>query len=398
MLLVVAATAVCLAGWGAMAAWLSSDPTTATVERGALVLGADITGSLRAIDSSTLGPPRIRDFWQFKIAMMAPEGKTVSKGQPVLAFDTSELEQRLRERNAALDAARAEVEKQRVNMAVGAADDDLALAQAEARLRKATLAAARPSQLFSSLTIEKAKLDLASAELEVDAIRRRIEASRQAGEELLAMFQADATRAEADVTELQGSIARMQRTAPRDGMVIYVTDEWSGEKKKVGDSCSMWDTAIEIPDLSRMEGDAQIAEALAGQVREGQPVTLHLDAHPDVEYRGHVQLISRSVQVTSWRNPLKVVRLVVALDATDPETMRPGMRFRGTVETERLENVVTVPLGAVFPSPDGPVVVRRELTGWHEVAVRLGRRNKERVEVLDGIDAGDRLALEREAS
>jgi multidrug efflux pump subunit AcrA (membrane-fusion protein) len=160
----------------------------------------------------------------------------------------------------------------------------------------------------------------------------------------------------------------------------------------------MWDTAIEIPDLSRMEGDAQIAEALAGQVREGQPVTLHLDAHPDVEYRGHVQLISRSVQVTSWRNPLKVVRLVVALDATDPETMRPGMRFRGTVETERLENVVTVPLGAVFPSPDGPVVVRRELTGWHEVAVRLGRRNKERVEVLDGIDAGDRLALEREAS
>jgi multidrug efflux pump subunit AcrA (membrane-fusion protein) len=74
---------------------LREPPGTVRVERGDLVIGVDITGSLRAVESSVLGPPQVHDVWQFKIAMMADEGSEVEEGQPVLAFDPSELQQRL---------------------------------------------------------------------------------------------------------------------------------------------------------------------------------------------------------------------------------------------------------------------------------------------------------------
>ena len=40
-------------------------------------------GTLRAVESSVLGPPQVRDVWQFKIAMMADEGIEVAEGEPV---------------------------------------------------------------------------------------------------------------------------------------------------------------------------------------------------------------------------------------------------------------------------------------------------------------------------
>src|SRR5512142_1164024 len=68
--------------------------------RGDLVSGVDVTGTLAAVESDSFGPPQLPDVWDFKIAMMAPEGSDVKKGTPVLAFDTSELQRRLDEKRA----------------------------------------------------------------------------------------------------------------------------------------------------------------------------------------------------------------------------------------------------------------------------------------------------------
>src|SRR5258706_9517409 len=65
------------------------------VTRGDLVTGIDVTGTLAAVDSGSFGPPQINDVWDFKISMVAPEGSDVKQGQPVLGFDTMELQKRL---------------------------------------------------------------------------------------------------------------------------------------------------------------------------------------------------------------------------------------------------------------------------------------------------------------
>src|SRR5881394_264053 len=70
------------------------------VSRGDLVSGIDVTGTLAAVDSGSFGPPQIKDQWDFKISMLAPEGSDVKKGQPVLGFDTMDLQKRLDEKSA----------------------------------------------------------------------------------------------------------------------------------------------------------------------------------------------------------------------------------------------------------------------------------------------------------
>jgi HlyD family secretion protein len=149
---------------------------------------------------------------------------------------------------------------------------------------------------------------------------------------------------------------------------------------------------LELPDLNAMMGKGEVDEADAGKVEVGQVFRIRLDAHPDLEYTGTVGSIWQTVQQKSWRNPVKVVRLDLELDEPDPMRMRPGMRFRGKVETGRIPDALLIPAAAVFPSADGPTVYRKTLLGHERIGVTLGERNDEYVQVLDGLDEGDRVA------
>ncbi len=144
-----------------------------------------------------------------------------------------------------------------------------------------------------------------------------------------------------------------------------------------------------------MEADGEVEEAQAGRVRDGQPIALHLDAHPDHEYHGSVKTISRAVQAKSWRNPLKVVSLTLSLDETDPDKMRPGMRFRGSIEIDRHEDVTLLPVEAVFRVDGETVAYRHGFGGLKTVPVRLGDRNADHVEVIEGLEPGDSVSLEK---
>lgn len=360
---------------------------------GDLVITVDVEGTLVSTDSSILTPPRnVRRVFDYKISMLAPEGEEVSAGTPVLTFDTSELERQLRDRQTRAAQAAKNLEKLDRDLEQKRLVNELRLAEAEARVRRAGLQVDVPEDLSSARELEKARLDLQLADIEVLSLLAQIEAGDLAGDARRSVLEGQRQRAARNVEEIEEAIELMTVRAPRSGTVIYVTD-WRGEKKKVGDSAWRNDRIIELPDLNSLIGRGEVDEANAGRVAAGQPFSIRLDAHPDIEYTGATASISRAVQRKSFsRNPLKAVRLELRFNDTDVLRMRPGMRFRGTIETERFAGVLLIPSHAVFPSPDGPVVYRRTLLGHEAVAVTLGRRNATMVEVLDGLEAGDLVA------
>jgi len=269
---------------------------------------------------------------------------------------------------------------------------ELRLAEAEARVRRAQLQVDVPEDLSSARELEKARLDLQLAQIEVDSVVAQIDAANAAGAAQRAVLEGNRVRAVRRVAEIEETIAAMTVFAPRSGTVIYVADR-RGEKKKVGDSAWRNDEIIELPNLNSLIGRGEVDEANAGRVTAGQPFRVRLDAHPDIEYTGTTAAISRAVQRKSFsRNPLKAIRLELHFDETDVRRMRPGMRFRGAVETERIANALLIPSHTVFPSDEGPVVYRRTLWGYEPTLVELGRRNETMVEVLSGIEAGDLVA------
>lgn len=356
-----------------------------------LLLGVEVTGVLKAVDSSLLGPPQISEIWSYKISQLAPEGTDVKKGTPVIGFDTSELERKLEQKIAESESASKQMEKKQVDAELKRREDDLRLAEAQARERKAAMKVDRPADLASASDLKQARLDLSLARDEIGYLDERETAAKASDAAELEALRNQRDRAAQRVREIREAITSMSVTAPRDGTVIYSTD-WREEKKKVGDNCWRGEKVLEIPDLRRMTANGEVDEADAGRIAEGQKVTLRLDAHPDVEFTGRISTISKTVQAQSYRNPLKVVRLDITLDRTDTVRMRPGMRFRGTVETGRVARAVVIPLEAVFPTAAGPVAYRRTLLGFEAVPLRLGKRNDRDVEVLEGLREGDLVA------
>jgi multidrug efflux pump subunit AcrA (membrane-fusion protein) len=363
----------------------------AEVRRDDLVIGVPVGGTLSSVQSARIGPPQVNELWDYKISFMAPEGMQVRAGQPVLGFDTSELERQLLDKRAERDSAQKELEKKQTDLEIARRDRQLELAEAEARQRKAQLKVDVPAELVASKDLAKSREDLDLARREVAYLKDRLRLETLQSNTETESLARKRDRAAGRVQEMEAAIQQMTVAATRPGTVVYVATD-DGEKKKVGDSCWRGQPVLEIPDLARMEAEGDIDEADAGRVAVGQRVTFRLDAHPDDAFTGRVRAIGGSVQSRSERNPLKVVRLELDLDRTDPQRMRPGMRFLGTIETEKIAKALVAPVEAVFNKPAGPVVYRK--TGWRSEEIRpvFGRRNDRLVEVKSGLKAGDMVS------
>ncbi len=382
-----------LGGWWALRGRVDADDGSwGRVERGALVVGIETSGTLKAAESVFLTPPQVSRMWNFKLTFIAPEGIEVAAGTPVLRFDSSDLERRLLELTAESEQAAKQLEKLRTDVAKRAADHRLRVAEAEARRRKLALQVAVPEEVSKAKDLAAARIDLQLVERELAYLADKRALEERASQEEISSLEEQRARATARVHELRQDIAKLSVVSPRAGTVIYVSSR-DGSKKKVGDSAWRGSQILEIPDLTRMLADGEVDEADVGKLELGQRVTLRLDAHPEVEYEGKVRRIGRTVQRRSAKSRIKIVRIEIELSETDVERMRPGMRFQGSVEIERRDDVLLLPSGAVEMTAHGPVVYRRAGFGVESVSPRLGLRGGGGVEVLSGLDEGDEVRL-----
>lgn len=364
--------------------------------RGDLITGFEVIGTLASTSSEALGPPQVEDLWNFKISRMAREGSEVKKGQPVLSFDTTELQRQLEEKTAEADEARKQIEKETNDLALQSKDERLRLAEAEATLKKTSLKLESPPDLTGITERKTAEIEHAIAQREATAVRARLGALDRAARARITLLESRRRTAEAFVARTQLAIQQMNVQAPRDGTIVYTTSR-NGEKRKEGDNIWKAERVIEIPDLTRMKAEGDVDEVDAGRVAVGQRVSLRLDAHPDEEFQGTITIAGRTVQLKrGTQDPLKVLRVEIKLDRTDPVKMRPGMRFQGTIELGRVKSAVLIPRDAVFLGPTGPFVHRRGALDVDQVPVKLGRENDRSVEVLNGLDAGDRVLVTKQ--
>lgn len=397
ILIPIAAIALFFFGGWALRNKLAADRQGDWVEatRGDVISGVDVSGTLAAVDSSVLGPPQINDVWEFKVAMLAPEGSDVKKGTPIVGFDTADLQRRLDQYRALAEQAAKEIEKKRADLSLRRESDRLALAEAEAKMRKTALKLEAPADIVGIKEREEVRLDYETSKREVSSIRERLKAFEQAATAEILLLESKHAQAAAVVHDSEAAIKAMTVTAPRDGTVVYTTD-WKGDKRKVGDSCWRGQRVVEIPDLSKMKAKGEVDEVDAGKIAVGERVTFRLDSHPDDELHGTIRQAGRTVQQqANTKNPVKVLNVDIAIDKTDPAKMRPGMRFQGTVELARSRNAVVIPRGAVFVSAKGPIAYRRGMFGVSQVPLKLGRENDKLVEVLSGLGAGDRVLVEK---
>jgi multidrug resistance efflux pump len=358
------------------------------VKRADLVLGVEVEGELEAVDSTDIKPPALPGVWNYKVANLGNEGADVKPGEITVAFDPSEQMRELEGRQNEAEAAKKKLDKKRDDAALARRNEELEIAQSEANLRKASLKTNNSPDLVASVDQKVILLDEQLAKLQLEQTKAKAKQAAASDQAEISQLSDHNKFLQDRVAELQANIAKLQVKAPRAGTLVFPTN-WRGEKKKVGDPAWRGETIVQVVALGKMRGQGMIDEIDIARVHLQQAVSMHLDALPDVTLRGTIEDIAKSVAPHSGTDPSNIVKVKITIDPSQKVPLRPGMRFRGEVETERLANVVQVPADTVFVTPEGPVVYRAD---GSRVRVKVGKRNSSAIEILDGVAPGDRIS------
>ncbi len=360
------------------------------VSQDTLIIGVDIEGSLKAVDSTSIGPPGLQSMWRFTISDLIEDGVTVEAGTKLISFDATELQEQLRAKENYRDSTLVELEKRRFEISLAHQDEVLKVAEAESAVRKAAIGADQSTELTGSLVLQQAKLDLEAAEANVEHLRTQMKRRRANNQREIATRESWVRTAEKAVKNLTEDIASLSVTAPRAGTAVL--NQRGNDKFKVGDQAHRTTFVVDVASLDKMMAEGHIDEADFGYLAKGQKIHLRLEAHPDSEVEGTLSELARSVQQKSWSEPSKVVSVELSITPVDGLQLRPGMSFRGEVETERIADAIIVPVSSIFSSQEGPIAFRERGGSAEKTILVLGKRGKRGVQVLKGLSAGDRVS------
>ncbi|GAB4222293.1 MAG: hypothetical protein Kow0062_18990 [Acidobacteriota bacterium] len=392
--------AVLAVAWGAGRRLARAEERWVEVRREPFVRRLPASGELESADAVIVGCPQIPGMWEFTITSIVDEGVFVDEGDPLLSFDGRRISERLEVKRSELDTSRRELDRTRLELADQI--DARRLEVAEARAEKARIERQLdvPAHLAAGLETEKLRLDARLAATRLELATRAVELARRLAAMRLESAERAVAELEREVDRLEKGLARLRVVAERPGYVVHIPD-WRGDKPQVGQSVWRGRPLSELADLSRMQVAAEIAEADARWVREGQRAEVRLDAAPERLFTGRVRRLGRLFRTRSRDDPSKVLDAIVDLDEPDPELMRPGMAVSLEILAPTPEPVIEIPEAALnrVDGRDTVTVRRRGHAGAESVTVTLAGRWRGTVLVASGLEPGDRVrvATRREA-
>ena len=375
LILVVVLLFVILGGYYGVDAIFSTSyeiPTT-RASLGEFVIALNENGTVNAKRAVTLSAPRIRGL---QITWLAPEGTMVQKGDPLIKFDATKQEADLAEHESNLKIKQAALERTRQEYTIQEKQLRLALEKARRNYDEKKHEAPRVA--------EEAKLELELAELNIEAKLDQLRSDVEKAE-------VEVSRARDRVELAKKELAQLTLTANIPGLVVYLEIWKGGTMGKVQEGDSPWpgQGLINLPDLSEMIVETTVSEVDANKVDTGQEVEVILDAFPDRRYRGVVTKKSTLARKKDYNSRINVFDVEVSILDSD-ERLKPGMSASCVIIINRIPDVVSVPLEAVFEK-EGRTVVYLDNKKKREVSV--GRRNDMFIEIVNGLEGGEEICL-----
>lgn len=180
-------------------------------------------------------------------------------------------------------------------------------------------------------------------------------------------------------------------TAPVSGTVIH-KDVEEGEMVVSSESYSGGTVILTIADLSKMIILAEINEIDIGKISISQPVDISIEAFPDADYKGKITHIAPMAKIGN--NNIRVFDIKISIENLTPN-LKPGMSANVTIIGRTSKNVITVPIQAIFQDENGNNIVYKveSDTLITPQIVKTGINDLEKVEIIEGIAAGDTISL-----
>ncbi len=154
---------------------------------------------------------------------------------------------------------------------------------------------------------------------------------------------------------------------------------------EVGQRVTPGTNLCRVADPTKLKAEVKIAETQAKDIQINQKSSI--DTRNGV-VEGHVTRVDPAVEQGT-------VKVDVALDGELPRGARPDLSVDGTIELERLDDVVYVGRPA-FGQENNTVGIFKLVAGTSEAVrtpVKLGRSSVNTIEIINGLQPGDQVIL-----
>jgi HlyD family secretion protein len=309
-----------------------------------------------------------------------------SKVQPttvLLEMSNPELERDALDASWQLKAAQAELVNTKVRLQKDLMDQQAAAATVESDFHQAQLQVETNEALAKEGLIPDITLKLSKVKSEELSTRHDIETKRLSVYSEAA--QAQLAAQEARVEQLR-ALAQLKRTQV-DALRVRAGIEGVLQELplQAGQRVTAGTTIAKVVQPDKLKAQLKIAETQARDVQIGEIASI--DTRNGI-VAGHVSRVDPSVQAGT-------VTVDVALDGGLPKGARPDLSVDGTIELEKMSDVVSVGRPA-FGQEDGQITLFRLDESGDEarrVKVKLGKSSVNTVQVLEGVKPGDRVIL-----
>jgi len=365
---------------------------TAVARKGDFQVIVRCRGELKARTSvqvvAPVNVPELRMVW------LAPQGSKVKEGDPVVRFDPSSAKQEEKLKVAALNQAQAALDQASANAGITTEQDKLDLATAEYQVEKAKLEVSK-QEIVSRLQAEDSKVDLGLAEKKLSIQQANVQLNAAADRAKVASLARAREKAKDELELTRYRLSQMELTAPISGVINFMpnySQGWMNAKPfKVGDQAWPGGVLAEIPDLQTLEMEGKVEEIDRGKIGIGQAISVHIDSLPELTVPAILQQLS-PMTVMAWEwPPTRTFRAFAKLQQVDGR-LRPSMNGQMDVVVNKIADAISVPSKAVFTHAGKPVVYVASNGAYKSKEVEILARNPDEV-ALKGIPAGSSVAL-----
>jgi HlyD family secretion protein len=350
-----------------------------TVKRGPMVrqvrgLGTLVPEQIRWIQANTEGRVEKIIVWP---------GTQVEADTVILELSSPELEQSANDAESKAKAAEAELTTLRATLQRELLDQESITARVhseyeQAKMERQTNDQLAKNGLVADLVYKTSKVKEAELANRDEIENKRLVFSRDSIEPQIASKQAAVDQAKQLATLKLDQVEALHVKAGLSGVLQQLPVQ-VGQRVKVGDNLAR------VADPTKLKAQVKIAETQAKDILIDQKAAI--DTRNGV-VNGHVVRVDPAVEQGT-------VTVDVAIDGELPKGARPDLSVDGTIELERLDNVIYVGRPA-FGQENNTVGIFKLIAGSSEAVrtpVKLGRSSVNTIEILSGLEPGDQVIL-----
>jgi HlyD family secretion protein len=350
-----------------------------TVKRGSMIrqvrgLGTLVPEDIRWIPATTQG--RVEHIILRAGTQVTPDSIILQLTNPELDQEVQDAELKLQAAEAALTNLRVQVQNELLQQRAAAAgiEADYTKAQMQAQMNQALA----EKRLVSELVLRQSKLDAEQLGVRRQIAREQLDSRDESGRAQLAVQQSVVDQARALLTLRKRQRDELSVRAGLTGTLQLVAVE-EGQQVAPGTNLAR------VANPGRLKAEVKIAETQAKDIQIGQPASI--DTRNGI-IAGHVTRIDPSVQ-----NGTRTVD--VSLDEALPKGAVPDLSVDGTIELERLNDVLYMgrPAFGQDQSTIGIFKVDESGTTATRTQVTLGKMSVNTVEIVSGLQSGDKVIL-----